>query len=74
MVQLAMPHAIEVLCASMGKQILTPGVVVGNDLAFWATVLRFAGTLTAQHQFLPGLVLGASGVSRVAGSRSLLEP
>jgi hypothetical protein len=56
-VPLALPHAIEVLCASMGKQILTPGVVVGNDLAFWATVLRFAGTLTAQHQFLPGLVL-----------------
>lgn len=55
-VPLPMPHAIEVLCASMGKQILTPGVVVGSDLAFWATVLRFAGTLTAQHQFLPSLV------------------
>jgi SNF2 Helicase protein len=55
-VPLSMPHAIEVFCASMGKQILTPGVVVGSDLAFWATVLRFAGTLTAQHQFLPTLV------------------
>jgi hypothetical protein len=54
-VPLTMPHAIEVFCTAMGKQILTPGVVVGSDLAFWATVLRFAGTLTAQHQFLPGL-------------------
>ncbi len=54
-VPLAMPHAVEILCASMGKPILTPGVVVGSDLAFWATVLRFAGTLTAQHQFLPSL-------------------
>jgi SNF2 family DNA or RNA helicase len=52
---------------------------VGQDLAFWTTVLRFAGSLVARQQFLPGLmkkqeiyracwepVLGGAEAERVA--------
>jgi SNF2 family DNA or RNA helicase len=43
------------LCMSVGKQTLAPGVVAGRDLAFWAQAMRFAGALVARQQFLPGL-------------------
>lgn len=48
-------QAVEVLCACVGKQTLAPGVVVGSDLAFWATAMRFAAALVARQQFLPGV-------------------
>jgi len=45
------------LCTTIGKQTLAPGVVVGRDLAFWVQAMRFAGALVARQQFLPGLEL-----------------
>jgi SNF2 family DNA or RNA helicase len=45
----------EFLCLCIGKQTLGPGLVIGKDLAFWATAMRFAGALVAKQQFLPGL-------------------
>ena len=42
-------QAVEVLCACVGKQSLAPGVVVGGDLAFLATVMRFAAALVARQ-------------------------
>ncbi len=48
-------EALEFLCACMGKQTLSPGVVVGKDLAFWAQALRFAASLVTRQQVLPGL-------------------
>ena len=48
-------QTVEVLCACVGKQTLAPGVVIGKDLLFWATALRFAGALVARQQFLPGV-------------------
>ena len=48
-------QAVELLCACVGKQTLAPGVVVGGDLAFWATAMRFAAALVARQQFLPGV-------------------
>ncbi|HKA55638.1 MAG TPA: DEAD/DEAH box helicase [Candidatus Binatia bacterium] len=52
---LSAAQAVEILCACVGKQTLAPGVVVGNDLVFWATALRCAGALVARQQFLPGV-------------------
>ncbi|HSB72286.1 MAG TPA: SNF2-related protein [Candidatus Methylomirabilis sp.] len=60
--------ALGLLCASVGKHTLAPGVVVSCDLAFWARAMRFAGTLVARQQFLPGLE------SRNGGYRALWEP
>jgi len=48
-------QAVEVLCACVGRQTLAPGVVVGGDLAFLATAMRFAAALVARQQFLPGV-------------------
>jgi SNF2 family DNA or RNA helicase len=52
---LSLQQTSDLLCACVGKQVLAPGVVIGNDLAFWATALRFAGALVAQQSFSPGL-------------------
>ena len=46
-------QVVEVLCACAGKPMLAPGVIVGKDVLFWATVMRFAGALVARQQFLP---------------------
>jgi SNF2 family DNA or RNA helicase len=48
-------ETVELLCASMDRQMLAPGVVVGPDLAFWTKGLRFAGALVAKQQYLPSL-------------------
>lgn len=47
---------VDVLCQCIGKHLLAPGVMLGNDLAFWTRVLRFAGALVARQQFLPAVV------------------
>lgn len=52
---LSSEQAIELLCACVDRQTLTPGVIVGKDLAFWTTAMRLAGALIARQQFLPGL-------------------
>jgi hypothetical protein len=46
---------VDLLCLCVGKQTLAPGVVVGYDLRYWSTAVRFAGALVARQQFLPGL-------------------
>ena len=40
----------------MGRQTLAAGVVIGADLAFWSETARFAGSLTAEQRYLPGIV------------------
>ena len=52
---LTMPQAVDLLCACIGKPMLAPGVILGSDVAFWTTVVRFAGVLVTQQQFLPQL-------------------
>src|SRR5947209_5011881 len=47
--------AVDLLCACTDQQTLAPGIIIGKDLAFWATALRFAGALVAKQQFLPGV-------------------
>lgn len=43
------------LCQCQGKDLLAPGVLIGKDLAYWAGLSRFAGSLTARQKFLPSL-------------------
>lgn len=53
--RLSTKQVVEFLCACVGKRTLAPGVIVGKELAFWATAVRFAGALVAKQQFLPGV-------------------
>ncbi|MBI3660646.1 DEAD/DEAH box helicase [Candidatus Acetothermia bacterium] len=48
-------QVVDFLCACMGQHTIAPGVIVGSDIAFWATALRFAGALVARQQLLPGM-------------------
>lgn len=53
---LKMDDIIELLCVCVGRRTLAPGVIVGNDLAFWAASMRFAGAIVAKQQYLPGMI------------------
>ncbi len=56
------PVALEPLfaeCAAKrdsGVNLLAPGLVIGDSLAFWTEATRFAYSLVARQQFLPTLV------------------
>ncbi len=41
---LSAEETLDLLGACLGRLTLAPGIIVGRDLAFWATVLRFAGS------------------------------
>ncbi len=53
--RLSLPESVELLCTSVGKETLAPGVVVGGDLAFASLALRLAGSLVARQQYVPAL-------------------
>ena len=53
--RLSSAEAVEILSATIDRITLAPGVVVGADTAYWADALRFAGSVVARQQFLPGL-------------------
>src|SRR5262245_23029973 len=48
-------QALDLLSASLDRDTLAAGVVVGTTLRFWATALRFGAALVAREQFLPGV-------------------
>ncbi len=48
-------HAVDLLCACMGKTTLETGIVVGEDIAYLTQMLRFAGALVASERFLPDM-------------------
>ena len=54
---------IVLLCACMGKRVLAPGIISGNDLLWWADALKFAGSLVAGQKYLPA-VRGKEGEYR----------
>ena len=56
-------QAVAVLVAGIDRTTWGPGVVVGKTLAYWATVLRFAGALVARQQYLPGMVAEDDGTT-----------
>ena len=51
-------EAVDLLAACSRKKVLAPGVVIGDDLAFWSEALRFAGSLVARQQYLPSIQAG----------------
>lgn len=48
--------ARDLLCVRLDGPLLAPGVIRGQDLHWWAELLRFASGLATAHAFLPGLV------------------
>ena len=50
-------QAVALLLAMMDRTTCGPGVLIGKTLAYWSSVLRFAGALVARQHYLPGLEL-----------------
>jgi SNF2 family DNA or RNA helicase len=50
------PETVELLCACAGKRTLAPGVIIGEDLEYWAAAMRFAGGLVSRRHFLPDIL------------------
>lgn len=65
---LAPQQWVDLLCRCSDQHTLAPGVIIGYDLRYWATVMRFAGALVARQQFLPGLT------EQDGGYRACWEP
>ena len=63
--RLSYAEAVELISVSMDKRTLAPGVIVGVDTAYWADALRFAGSIVARQQFLPGLATVEDGYRAV---------
>jgi SNF2 family DNA or RNA helicase len=55
-VNIGLENAIGFLAACVDKELLTPGVLAGPDVAFWTKATRFAGALVARQEYLPDLV------------------
>ncbi len=60
-IYLGSPELIDVLCHCLDAEQLAQGLIAGQDLRFWASAMRFAGTLVARQQFLPGLRISRQG-------------
>jgi SNF2 family DNA or RNA helicase len=50
--------AVGFLTSCMGRRIVANGVLIGDDLAYWAEALRFAGAMAARQQYLPDIKPG----------------
>ncbi len=55
-IPLSPEQAIHLLTSCLGKTMLAPGVLVGDDLQYWSKALYFAAALVTREQFLPGLI------------------
>ena len=53
--------AIPIFQAGKGQGMLTTGVGIGGDLAYWSQAVRFGAALVARQQFLPGTIHDAAG-------------
>ena len=53
--------AIPIFQAGKGQGMLTTGVSIGGDLAYWSQAVRFGAALVARQQFLPGAIHAAAG-------------
>ena len=54
-------NLIALLSRTMGKHVLAPGVIVGEDLEYLADVMRLAGSIVARQQYLPDVRRDNSG-------------
>jgi len=53
--ELSMLGLVHLLCCSKENRRVARGVILGNDVLFWRTVMRFAGSLVARQHYLPGI-------------------
>jgi SNF2 family DNA or RNA helicase len=54
--RLPIDKAVEFLCQCADRQTLGLGIVIGKDLSFFATAMRFAAGLVTRGQFLPDMI------------------
>ncbi len=54
-IPLSTAEAVDLLCRCVDRETLAQGVIVGNDLAFWASAMRLGGAMVAREQFLPAI-------------------
>ena len=52
-IPLSTAEAVDLLCRCVDRETLAQGVIIGNDLAFWAAAMRLGGAMVAREQFLP---------------------
>ena len=53
--RLSTEATIDLLRRCHDRRMLEPGLRIGDDVAYWTAVLRFADALVAREQFLPGI-------------------
>ena len=63
-------QTVDILLACTGRTTWGPGVVIGPTLAYWAEVLRWAGSILARQKYIPGMRPDAGG----SGFRACWEP
>ena len=49
---------LDLLISCRGRHTLAPGVIIGQDLAYWVNCLGFAAGVAARGLFLPGIKAG----------------
>ncbi len=60
-IRLSPQQLIDLLCHCVDQDQLATGMVIGQDLQYWAIAMRFAGNIVSKQQFLPGLRIGSEG-------------
>ena len=53
--ELRLSQAMPLLLSVAQQRVPVPGVVLGNDVSFWSTLLSFVAGLVLRQRFLPGL-------------------
>jgi SNF2 family DNA or RNA helicase len=53
--ELKSEEIIELLCSCVRRRTLEHGVVIGDDLAYWAEALQFAGGMVARQRYIPAV-------------------
>jgi len=48
-------RTVDLLIACAGKRVAAPGVLLGDDVAYWTAAMRFSGGLALHGQYLPSL-------------------
>ena len=59
--RLTIQEAIDILHMTYARRTLEDGTIVGEDMAWWAGVLRQAGSMVARQQYLPDTVSAGNG-------------
>jgi SNF2 family DNA or RNA helicase len=54
-IEIGFEDALDLLIEPVGKTLLAPGILVGSDLAFCTTAMRFASGVVAREHLLPSI-------------------